>query len=180
VSLREYKAKRDFGRTSEPPESQGKSAGAGLRYVIQKHRASHLHYDLRLEEDGVLRSWAVPKEPVDEIGVKRLALQTEDHPLGYEDFEGIIPEGEYGAGTVAIWDRGSYRPLEKNKDKVVIEISGRRLAGRFALVRIKSREGRPQTWLFFKIGNKLSPSRADGKRPKAVGRKRRPVPREGS
>jgi DNA ligase D-like protein (predicted 3'-phosphoesterase) len=151
VSLKEYQKKRDFGRTSEPPESRPGKTGEGLVYVIQKHQASRLHYDLRLEERGVLRSWAVPKVPVNREGVKRLAVQTEDHPLGYEDFEGTIPEPAYGAGTVEIWDRGEYRPLETTSDKMIVEISGRRLRGRFALIRIKAREGGDKNWLFFKL-----------------------------
>ncbi len=123
----------------------------GLKYVIQKHQASHLHYDLRLEEDGVLRSWAVPKVPVNSTGVRRLAMQVEDHPLGYGDFEGTIPEGEYGAGSVEIWDRGTYRPVESGPEKMVVDISGRRLSGHFALVRIKPKEGTGKPWLFFKL-----------------------------
>lgn len=151
MSLREYQKKRDFGRTSEPPESRAGKTGGGLVYVIQKHQASRLHYDLRLEERGVLKSWAVPKVPVNRGGVKRLAVQTEDHPLGYEDFEGTIPESEYGAGTVEIWDRGEYRPLETAAGKMIVEISGRRLRGRFALIRIKAREGGDKNWLFLKL-----------------------------
>ncbi len=113
MSLKEYRAKRNFSRTPEP-EGKGKEGESkeNLVYVIQKHRATHLHYDLRLEEEGVLKSWAIPKEPPLNPGVKRLAVETEDHPLGYEDFEGEIPEGEYGAGIVEIWDKGSYLPLE--------------------------------------------------------------------
>jgi DNA ligase D-like protein (predicted 3'-phosphoesterase) len=151
VSLREYKKKRDFGRTTEPWGSRAGKPGEGLIYVIQKHQASRLHYDLRLEERGVLKSWAVPKTPVNREGVKRLAVQTEDHPLGYEDFEGEIPEHEYGAGTVEIWDRGEYRPLETAPDKMIVEISGQRLRGRFALIRIKAREGGDKNWLFFRL-----------------------------
>jgi len=158
VSLEEYKKKRDFGRTSEPPESRAKTAGPGLIYAIQKHQASRLHYDLRLEAQGVLKSWALPKVPVNRSGVKRLAVQTEDHPLGYEDFEGEIPEPEYGAGTVELWDRGEYLPLETAPDKMIIEISGRRLRGRFALIRIKGREGGDKTWLFFKLKEQPSPT----------------------
>jgi DNA ligase D-like protein (predicted 3'-phosphoesterase) len=160
MSLKEYQKKRNFGRTSEPTESRAKKAGPGLVYAIQKHRASHLHFDLRLEEGGVLKSWAVPKVPVNREGTKRLAVQTEDHPLGYEDFEGEIPEPEYGAGTVEIWDRGEYRPLETTPDKLILEISGRRLRGRFALIRIKARKGGDKNWLFFKLKEPASsPSR---------------------
>ena len=162
MTLKEYKAKRDFRRTSEPSESRDKSGGRPLIYAIQKHHASRLHYDLRLESEGVLLSWAVPKEPVNRTGVKRLAVQTEDHPLGYEEFEGRIPEGEYGAGSVAVWDMGSYRPVETSDGKLVVDISGRRLAGRFALIKIKDRKGGQRTWLLFKVG--------DG--PESRGRKR--------
>ena len=151
MSLKTYKEKRDLGRTSEPADSRARRAGDGLIYVIQKHRASRLHYDLRLEEGGVLRSWAVPKVPLNTEGVKRLAVQTEDHPIGYENFEGAIPENQYGAGTVEIWDKGTYRPLEATPAKMVVEVSGRRLKGRFALIRIKGREGGEKNWLFFKL-----------------------------
>jgi DNA ligase D-like protein (predicted 3'-phosphoesterase) len=155
MSLKEYRQKRHFRRTSEPGASRSGSPGGGLVYVIQKHRASRLHFDLRLEEGGVLRSWAVPKVPVNKEGVKRLAVQVEDHPLGYEKFEGRIPEPEYGAGTVEIWDRGTYRPLESSPGKLVVEISGRRLGGRFALIRIRAKEGGDTSWLFFKLKDQL-------------------------
>jgi DNA ligase D-like protein (predicted 3'-phosphoesterase) len=114
-------------------------------YVVQKHAATHLHYDLRLEMDGVLKSWAIPKEPPTSYGVRRLAVQVEDHPLGYENFEGIIPEGEYGAGTVEIWDRGTYKLLERKTDKLLIEINGEKLRGTYVLLRFKD-----ENWLFFK------------------------------
>jgi bifunctional non-homologous end joining protein LigD len=151
MSLKEYRAKRDFGRTSEPAGSRPKAAFDALVYVIQKHKASHLHYDLRLESEGVLKSWAVPKVPVDKEGVKRLAVQTEDHPLGYETFEGVIPEPEYGAGTVEIWDSGVYESVEAAPGKMIINIKGRKLKGRFALIRIKGREGGDRNWLFIKL-----------------------------
>ena len=116
-------------------------------YVIQEHHASHHHYDLRLEMDGVLKSWAIPKEPPKEPGIKRLAVEVEDHPLGYEEFEGIIPEGFYGAGEVKIWDRGEYELLERSEDKILINIRGQKLNGRYCLVRFK---GDKKNWLFFK------------------------------
>lgn len=115
-------------------------------YVIQKHAATHLHYDLRLEMDGVLKSWAVPKTPPTKIGVKRLAVQVEDHPIGYADFEGIIPRGQYGAGTVETWDKGRYTLKERTEDKLVFEIKGEKLVGVYCLIRFRGRKN----WLFFK------------------------------
>ncbi len=152
MTLKEYKEKRDFGKTAEPEESKKKRRE--LVYVIQRHDASHLHYDLRLEQGGVLKSWAIPKLPPRQEGVKRLAVETEDHPLGYEDFEGIIPEGQYGAGKVEIWDKGSYLPLELAPSKRVIEIKGNRLKGRYCLIKLKSADAKDNNWLFFKLKKK--------------------------
>jgi DNA ligase D-like protein (predicted 3'-phosphoesterase) len=118
----------------------------GKIYVIQKHAATHLHYDLRLEMDGVLKSWAIPKEPPTTPNVRRLAVQVEDHPIEYANFEGAIPEGEYGAGNVEIWDRGTYKRIDRKEDKLIIEIYGKRLKGTYVLVRFKDRKN----WLFFK------------------------------
>lgn len=115
-------------------------------YVIQKHAATHLHYDLRLEMDGVLKSWAIPKEPPTTTGVRRLAVQVEDHPLGYERFEGVIPEGEYGAGKVEIWDKGTYSLLDRKPNKLVIEIRGEKLRGTYVLLKFRDEKN----WLFFK------------------------------
>jgi len=115
-------------------------------YVIQKHAATHLHYDLRLEMNGALKSWAIPKEPPTALGVRRLAVQVEDHPVEYANFEGTIPEGEYGAGTVEIWDRGTYKLIEREQDKLIVEINGSRLKGIYILLRFKDQKN----WLFFK------------------------------
>ncbi|MGB9905870.1 MAG: DNA polymerase ligase N-terminal domain-containing protein [Candidatus Saccharicenans sp.] len=125
-----------------------------LIYVIQKHLASHLHYDLRLEEAGVLKSWALPKEPPEIAGPKRLAVEVEDHPLGYENFEGTIAEGEYGAGKVEIWDKGSYQLLTSNHNLKEILIKGQKLKGVYTLVKIRDREkSQKNLWLFFKNKN---------------------------
>jgi DNA ligase D-like protein (predicted 3'-phosphoesterase) len=118
-----------------------------LIFVIHEHHASHLHYDLRLEKDGVLKSWAVPKEPPKEIGIKRLAVQVEDHPLDYAGFEGEIPEGQYGAGLVEIWDKGYYIPSKFNNSEIIFELKGEKLKGTYCLIKLKNSE---KNWLFFK------------------------------
>ena len=118
----------------------------GNTYIIQKHAATHLHYDLRLEMDGVLKSWAVPKEPPVLPGIRRLAVQVEDHPIEYVYFEGTIPEGEYGAGTIEIWDNGTYKLIDRKEAKLIIEINGHKLNGKYVLVRFKDQKN----WLFFK------------------------------
>ncbi len=146
LTLEEYKAKRNFSNSPEPAGKGAKTKGNS--YVVQEHHASHLHWDLRLEKDGVLKSWAVPKGPPEKPGERRLAIQVEDHPLDYGGFEGIIPEGEYGAGTVKIWDKGTFTPLEWNEDKIEVVIEGERLKGPYELVRFK-RAGDKQ-WLLFK------------------------------
>jgi bifunctional non-homologous end joining protein LigD len=156
--LAEYNAKRDFSRTREPAGVVPRSKGKALHFVVQKHEASHLHYDFRLELDGVMKSWAVPKGPSYDPGVRRLAMEVEDHPISYNTFEGTIPSGEYGGGTVMLWDRGTYEPedgggveslrrgYEKGDLKIVLH--GKRLQGGWVLVRMK-RPGRPQ-WLLIK------------------------------
>jgi len=116
-----------------------------LSFVVHKHYAMHLHYDLRLEMDGILKSWAVPKEPPIKTGTKRLAIAVEDHELSYKDFEGIIPEGNYGAGRVEIWDNGKYILHTREKDKIVVDLNGERLKGKYALIHTKGDQ-----WLFFK------------------------------
>ena len=144
MSLNEYQRKRDFQKTTEPKDEV--TSSRRRIYVIQKHAASHLHFDLRLEMAGVLKSWAIPKEPPTSTGVKRLAVQVEDHPIEYANFEGIIPEGEYGAGTVEIWDRGTYKLINCKKSKLIVKIDGAKLSGAYVLVRFKNEKN----WLFFK------------------------------
>ena len=150
MSLKEYRHKRDLTRTKEPEGKGLRKKNNRLIYVVQKHQASHLHYDFRLERDGVLKSWAVPKGPPVVAGVKRLAVQVEDHPLEYSSFEGTIPEGEYGAGKVEIWDRGYYHPEEINRDLMIFKLQGEKLKGRYGLVRLKSRNTTGKEWLLFK------------------------------
>jgi len=119
-------------------------------YVIQQHDASHRHWDFRLEMNGVLKSWAIPKAPPEVVGVRRLAVEVEDHPLDYADFEGIIPEGEYGAGLVQIWDRETYDLLDVIANKIVVTLHGTRLNGNYCLLRTKL-GGKTENWLFFKM-----------------------------
>lgn len=171
MGLAKYKQKRSFDHTPEP--EGGEAKGESLLFVIQKHEASHLHYDFRLELGGVLKSWAVPKGPSTDPSVKRLAMMVEDHPYDYKDFEGIIPEGNYGAGTVMIWDQGTYEPLElagtkKNMEKALlkelrngslkIRLKGKRLKGEFALVKTKGMG--QNSWLLLKHKDKYA-SKAD-------------------
>ena len=144
MPLKEYQEKRDFNRTLEPKGDE-KSVDSHI-YVIQKHQATHLHYDLRLEMDGVLKSWAVPKEPPMQSGIRRLAVEVEDHPIEYADFEGTIPEGEYGAGTVEIWDKGHYSLISRKENKLTVNINGQKLKGTYFLIRFKDKKN----WLFFK------------------------------
>ena len=144
MGLKEYQRKRDFEKTAEPKGEVGMTEGS--IYVIQKHAATHLHYDLRLEMDGALKSWAIPKEPPTTPGVRRLAVQVEDHPIEYGSFEGTIPEGEYGAGTVEIWDKGTYKIVDRKEDKFIVEINGNKLKGVYILLRFKEQKN----WLFFK------------------------------
>lgn len=168
MGLETYWQKRDFGRTPEPRGRPGEdgltTAGEGLRYVIQKHDATRLHYDFRLEHDGVLLSWAVPKGPSLVAGERRLAVMTEDHPLEYGDFEGTIPEDEYGGGTVMLWDVGTWEPVTREgiqpidvasmlqRGKLKFTLHGDRLRGAFTLVRLKGKEERDadRTWLLLK------------------------------
>ena len=146
MALEEYKKKRDFRKTSEPAGVAG-SEDESI-FVIQKHDASHLHYDFRMSLDGVLKSWAVPKEPPGEKGVKRLAIMTEDHPISYATFEGIIPKGEYGGGTVEIWDSGTFELEERGDEKIVFLLKGKKLSGRYVM--LKFPKAGVDGWLFFR------------------------------
>ncbi|MBU1766513.1 MAG: 3'-phosphoesterase, partial [Candidatus Omnitrophica bacterium] len=121
-----------------------------LIFVIQKHHASHLHYDLRLEKDGVLKSWAIPKEPPKEMDIKRLAIQVEDHPLDYANFEGKIAEGSYGAGLVEIWDKGYYIRSKFDSTEIIFELKGEKLKGIYCLIKLKPKLPPDKNWLFFK------------------------------
>ena len=159
-TLEGYRDRRDFSRTPEPQGEQD-AAGAHPRFVIQKHDATTLHYDFRLEVDGVLKSWAVPKGPSMSPKEKRLAVPTEDHPLDYADFEGVIPEGSYGAGTVLVWDRGTYQNLTEKGGKrievaeairrghVSFRLEGEKLRGGYALTRFRT--GKGEAWLLVKM-----------------------------
>jgi bifunctional non-homologous end joining protein LigD len=170
--LTEYRRKRDFSKTAEP-KGGGARKAKKLAFVIQKHDASHLHYDLRLELDGVMKSWAVPKGPSLDPIVKRLAMEVEDHPIEYNSFEGTIPKGEYGGGTVMLWDRGTYeyggtdpdpieglrRGYQKGDFKFVLD--GKRLKGSWALVRMRrNQSGKPQ-WLLIKHRDEYAAPESD-------------------
>lgn len=169
MALEEYKRKRRFEETPEPPPKVEKKSGN--RFVVQMHDATRLHYDFRLEMDGVLKSWAVPKGPSQDPADKRLAMQVEDHPVSYFDFEGTIPEGNYGAGTVMVWDVGTWQPLSPvpvngkyvpgtaaearqmlADGDLKFRLNGKRLTGDYALVHIKSRRGgsKGNEWLLIK------------------------------
>lgn len=143
MALDRYRSKRDFGKTGEP---KGKSSiEGGSRFVVHKHQATHLHYDFRLELDGVLKSWAVPKGMPLEPGIKRLAVQVEDHPMEYIDFAGEIPEGQYGAGKVEIWDNGEFRLNKRYADHFELTLKGKRLSGDYVMIHTNG-----NNWLLFK------------------------------
>jgi bifunctional non-homologous end joining protein LigD len=164
MALKEYNKKRVFNQTPEP--KGGRPIKGALHFVVQKHDATRLHYDFRLEMNGVLKSWAVPKGPSLNPDDKRLAMMVEDHPYDYKNFEGIIPEGNYGAGTVIVWDEGTYETLEPLKSKkeeeksllaqlksgsIKIRLFGKKLRGEFALVHIKNNNGKGENaWLLIK------------------------------
>src|SRR3954451_8723074 len=155
MALEEYRRKRNFQATPEPPPKL--DAKKGFRFVVQKHRASHLHYDFRLEMAGVLKSWAVPKGPSLDPADKRLAMMVEDHPVSYFDFEGIIPQGNYGAGTVQVWDVGTWEPLGDPhqmlaKGDLKFRLDGEKLKGEFVLAHMRSRRpgSKGTEWLLIK------------------------------
>jgi DNA ligase D-like protein (predicted 3'-phosphoesterase) len=161
-TLDDYREKRDFARTPEPSGEQGTETARPV-FVIQKHDATTLHYDFRLEADGVLKSWAVPKGPSVDPKEKRLALPTEDHPLDYAGFEGVIPAGSYGAGAVLVWDRGTYRNLTEmegqevgvaeaaRKGHVSVWLEGEKVRGGYALTRFRT--GKGEAWLLVKMSD---------------------------
>jgi len=157
--LKTYQAKRKFGETPEPKGKKAARAKAGRTYLIQRHAATRLHYDFRIEADGVLKSWAVTKAPSRDTSVKRLAVEVEDHPLDYGGFEGTIPDGNYGAGTVQMWDTGIWEPQEPDleaawaRGQIKMVLHGERLKGKWALIRLKSDRGKPSkrnNWLLLK------------------------------
>jgi bifunctional non-homologous end joining protein LigD len=178
MPLEHYRAKRDFKKTREPSGESKTKAHKQPIFVVQEHHASHLHYDFRLEADGVLKSWAVPKEPSMDPSIKRLAVQVEDHPLGYATFAGTIPKGQYGGGTVKIWDHGTYENLMEDKadgqtpavaidaGRIEFVLHGERLKGKFALIRMRPRgRGKPQ-WLLIKMKDEYAATEANGDVPK--------------
>ncbi|MFD8725329.1 DNA polymerase ligase N-terminal domain-containing protein [Streptomyces sp. NPDC059629] len=167
--LRTSRDKRDFGRTREPSGRSGEAAGRP-RFVVQIHDARRLHFDFRLQVDDVLRSWSVSRGPSADPGDKRLAVPTEDHPLEYEDFEGVVPKGEYGGGTVIVWDHGWYEPLSRDRGgrpvgfeeslergHATFRLHGAKLRGDYALTRFRGGDG-DDAWLLVKRGS----ARSDG------------------
>lgn len=164
-----YKRKRDLENSPEPEASRKKSSsGSNPIFVIQKHDSSNLHYDFRLEIDGTLKSWAVPKGPSTNPSEKRLAVPVEDHPLAYADFEGVIPEGQYGAGTVMVWDKGTYQNLRKSNGSTVpldkcyedgrieVFLDGEKISGGYALIQTSSMDG---NWLLVKMDDEHADAR---------------------
>lgn len=167
-SLKDYHKKRDFNKTNEPSGKNTKNNNKSI-FVIQKHDASSLHYDFRLEVNGVLKSWAVPKGPSTNPKVKRLAIPTEDHPLDYAAFEGVIPEDNYGAGSVIVWDKGTYENFTKKDEKkltmkeaikkghITVWLKGEKLNGGYALIRTNT--GEKEKWLLMKMKDEYADAR---------------------
>src|SRR5438067_2838792 len=171
MALEEYKRKQRFEQTPEPPPKLAKAKGN--RFVVQKHRATRLHYDFRLEMDGVLKSWAVPKGPSLDPADKRLAMMVEDHPVSYFDFEGIIPPGNYGAGTVQVWDVGTWEPIldphqMMEKGDFKFRLNGKKLKGEFVLARMRSRRpgSKGTEWLLIKKRDQYVKEGFDANSPK--------------
>ncbi|MDT7827575.1 DNA polymerase ligase N-terminal domain-containing protein [Pricia sp. S334] len=172
MGTEEYSKKRDFNQTKEPEGATGnKKSGEHPIFVIQKHDATNLHYDFRLEIDGTLKSWSVPKGPSTDPSVKRMAIPTEDHPIEYAEFEGVIPEDQYGGGTVMIWDRGAFENIKKDDDgqsislkksyqmgTVEVRLKGEKLQGGYALIKMKGgkMEG---NWLLIKMDDDAADAR---------------------
>ena len=168
TSLSTYSKKRNLKSSKEPKPKISKIKSKSLRFVVHRHEASHLHWDLRLEMNKVLKSWAIPKQPPTTKSTKRLAIQVEDHPLSYAKFHGIIPEGNYGAGKVIIWDKGTYELIEKDKKtpqaypetffkkmftrgKIEFVLHGKKLHGNYVLIKTNYGNKPEKSWLFFKI-----------------------------
>jgi bifunctional non-homologous end joining protein LigD len=166
MALEEYRRKRDFKKTSEPPPAKVEVEHTGLSYLIQKHDATRLHYDFRLELDGVLLSWAVTKGPSLNPSDKRLAVRTEDHPIAYGSFEGTIPQGEYGGGTVMLWDQGTWSPKGDaraglKKGHLSFELRGQRLKGGWNLIRMRG-DSKRENWLLIKEADEEAQSSSNG------------------
>ncbi|HVI82792.1 MAG TPA: DNA polymerase ligase N-terminal domain-containing protein [Chthoniobacterales bacterium] len=179
MGLKKYKEKRDFSKTAEPKGSKPlpKQVHGASRFVIQKHDASRLHYDFRLQMEGVLKSWALPKGLPWQKGEKHLAVEVEDHPIEYENFEGIIPGGQYGGGTVMVWDRGGYyvygeQPVKSlGEGKLHLVLAGEKAQGEWTLVRIRGRDGERNQWLILKTGDSVKrPAKKDEDRSVKTGR----------
>ena len=150
MSLIQYSKKRNLKKSKEP-KPEKKSSKSKKIFVIQEHHAKRLHWDLRLEMNGVLKSWAVPKEPPKTKGIKRLAIQVENHPLEYAKFHKVIPEGQYGAGKVKIWDKGTYELIDKDSKKIEFKLHGKKLKGNYVLVKTDYGSKPEKSWLFMKI-----------------------------
>lgn len=170
MSDKSYQKKRNFNETPEPKSGKSKSSGDDPIFVIQKHDASNLHYDFRLEIDGTLKSWAIPKGPSTDPSDKRLAIPTEDHPMEYADFEGVIPEGQYGAGTVMVWDNGTYENIKEKDGELVpmkkcyksgqieVKLNGEKISGGYALV-LTGSDKMDDNWLLIKMDDKEADAR---------------------
>ena len=170
-----YRAKRDFSLTPEPAGEAPEDDSGNRLFVVQRHRARRIHYDFRLEVDGVLASWAMPKGPTLDPSVRALAVHVEDHPIEYRDFEGIIPAGQYGGGDVIVWDRGTWVPAQSDdpgesiaKGELHFDLHGQKLHGRFALVRTR-RQGRQEQWLMIRKHSADAGRWVVPRRPPAVG-----------